>query len=321
MALIQSASNPFGTRRRRSKVRTPRYPLSIERQYVAAARDLVRAQFEIIEQLLLPRLGEIQRLAGIRGDSVRFDQSPWRAVLKSVIQDARQRFEAAFGTAAQDAEDAARSMSLFSRGEIRRQLENIVSVDIFADDPEILDALEQFVEDNVAQIRTTSAANFDTIERIVSNGFRAGQRAETVGKQIVNALGVSESRAAFWARDQLSSLAGQMTQRRQVALGIQEYVWRTSRDERVRESHRQLEGTTQRWDDPPTVGVRQVHPGEDYNCRCTAEPKVPGVKNAETGPADVRRDPELVKRRRERDRRRRERNRRRSLSKPSGIEV
>ena len=58
-------------------------------------------------------------------------------------------------------------------------------------------------------------------------------------------------------------------------LGITQYIWRTSRDERVRESHLVLEGKTFSWDSPPDVG----HPGQDINCRCTAEPVIPGLED------------------------------------------
>lgn len=50
------------------------------------------------------------------------------------------------------------------------------------------------------------------------------------------------------------------------------YVWRTTGDDRVRPSHRKNEGKIFRRDTPPPTG----HPGDDYNCRCRAEPYVPG---------------------------------------------
>ena len=50
------------------------------------------------------------------------------------------------------------------------------------------------------------------------------------------------------------------------------YVWRTRGDERVRLSHAQNDGRLFAWDEPPATG----HPGEDFGCRCTAEPYVPG---------------------------------------------
>ena len=50
------------------------------------------------------------------------------------------------------------------------------------------------------------------------------------------------------------------------------YVWRTRGDERVRLSHAQNDGRLFAWDDPPATG----HPGEEFGCRCMAEPYVPG---------------------------------------------
>ncbi len=50
------------------------------------------------------------------------------------------------------------------------------------------------------------------------------------------------------------------------------YIWRTRGDGRVRASHAANNGRIFSWDNPPPMG----HPGEDYNCRCTAEPYVRG---------------------------------------------
>ena len=49
------------------------------------------------------------------------------------------------------------------------------------------------------------------------------------------------------------------------------YIWRTQSDGKVRASHAANNGKIFAWDDPPPTG----HPGEDYGCRCTAEPYVP----------------------------------------------
>lgn len=49
------------------------------------------------------------------------------------------------------------------------------------------------------------------------------------------------------------------------------YIWRTQGDENVRPSHAANNGPVFAWDDPPPTG----HPGEDYGCRCTAEPYDP----------------------------------------------
>jgi SPP1 gp7 family putative phage head morphogenesis protein len=46
------------------------------------------------------------------------------------------------------------------------------------------------------------------------------------------------------------------------------YIWRTVRDNHVRSQHAAREGKVFSWNKAPEGG----HPGEDYNCRCWAEP-------------------------------------------------
>lgn len=50
------------------------------------------------------------------------------------------------------------------------------------------------------------------------------------------------------------------------------YIWRTRSDGKVRAAHAANNGRIFSWDNPPPMG----HPGEDFNCRCTAEPYVQG---------------------------------------------
>lgn len=304
---VQSLPN-----RRRRRVRPSRFPRGIEREYVRATRNIEIAKQNLVRDLLIERLPELARLAGLRADAERYDQSPWRALLDAIMRDITQRFGRAESFAREAAEVAARDVSLFGQKELARQLRSAIGIDIFAEAPDLLEALADFEAANVSHIVTTSPANFATIENVVAQGFRSGQRASTVADALLNVMSVQESRALFWARDQIGSLHGQLTRKRQKAIGIERYVWRTSRDEAVRESHRQLEGTIHSWDDPPTVGGRQVHPSEDYNCRCGSDPLIPGVEIEQTGPEDVPRDPDRVKRKRNRDRRRRERAKRRA---------
>ncbi|GFO82237.1 MAG: hypothetical protein A49_18640 [Methyloceanibacter sp.] len=52
------------------------------------------------------------------------------------------------------------------------------------------------------------------------------------------------------------------------------YIWRTRGDGKVRPSHAANDGKIFAWDDPPPTG----HPGEDYGCRCWAEPYAPDAQ-------------------------------------------
>lgn len=49
------------------------------------------------------------------------------------------------------------------------------------------------------------------------------------------------------------------------------YIWRTAADDKVRDEHASRAGKTYTWDAPPDGD----HPGDDYNCRCWAEPLNP----------------------------------------------
>ena len=97
---------------------------------------------------------------------------------------------------------------------------------------------------------------------------------------------MAESRARLIARDQIGKLNSQLTRERNEALGIDKYIWSTSEDERVRESHKVMNGKLCRWDDPTvysddggqtwksraSIGGEQEHPGIPVNCRCISSP-------------------------------------------------
>lgn len=95
-----------------------------------------------------------------------------------------------------------------------------------------------------------------------------GLRVEEIRGLIQERFGVSESRADLIARDQTLKLNAQMTRENYKRANVNKYVWTTTRDERVREEHAELDGQVFSFDDPPEPG----NPGEDFQCRCTAFP-------------------------------------------------
>lgn len=52
------------------------------------------------------------------------------------------------------------------------------------------------------------------------------------------------------------------------ALQLTSYIWRSQDDARVRAAHAEYDNRVFAWSSPPADG----HPGEAWNCRCTAEP-------------------------------------------------
>ena len=70
----------------------------------------------------------------------------------------------------------------------------------------------------------------------------------------------------------LRGFTGLIGELRQRALAVEFYVWRSEDDEKVRRAHAVYDDQVFRWDDPPEDG----HPGQAINCRCRAEPFIPG---------------------------------------------
>lgn len=91
--------------------------------------------------------------------------------------------------------------------------------------------------------------------------------AQALAKCLQLVQGISRRHANFIARDQLGKFTAAINEAQAEFVGAEEYIWRTSMDNRVRHSHAVLEGKKFRYDNPPSFG----NPGSDYRCRCTAE--------------------------------------------------
>lgn len=161
------------------------------------------------------------------------------------------------------------------------QAKAALGVDL-SDDVDLTAKLEGFRRENVSLITSLVDEHVQRVHRVLVEG--AGDRVETIARRIQEATGASESRAALIARDQVLSLNAEVTQSRHKAAGIEEFIWRTSKDERVRKDHKLLDGKRFRYDDPPVVDRRTGAtglPGIWFQCRCTAEPILPGIDTEE----------------------------------------
>lgn len=170
-----------------------------------------------------------------------------------------------------DLEVIGEKVSRKNRSEIRR----LIGVAVKHADPGVAAAIDVFRTGNVFKIKSLAEDQLADINRILADSF--GERVEAVRDKIQERFGVTKSKATLLARDQTLTLNAQITKMRHQNLGITHYIWTSSADERVREIHSELDGTVQSWAAPPVVSPdgRTGHPGEDYQCRCTAFPVLP----------------------------------------------
>jgi SPP1 gp7 family putative phage head morphogenesis protein len=136
-------------------------------------------------------------------------------------------------------------------------------------------AVRQFTAENVALIKSLPQSAFDKVEQRVLGGMANGLRHEEIAQQLQETFEISRGRAALIARDQTSKFNGRLNQLRQENLGIDQYVWHTAGDERVRSEHAERNLQVYRWSDPPGDPEDPAaggHPGQAINCRCFATP-------------------------------------------------
>ncbi len=155
-------------------------------------------------------------------------------------------------------------------------LDDYYSGDYFA---EILD---KWIEENVSYIQGLPDWEAERLAKIIRDAYLDGMRTETLQKRLQEEVGMTKTRAKLIARDQMTTLISQVNEKRQRDAGITCYEWSSSRDQRVRDCHRALDGKRFSWSDPPAMwyrtekGIvytgRRCHPGEDYCCRCVALP-------------------------------------------------
>jgi len=151
-----------------------------------------------------------------------------------------------------------------------RQVSKLVGVNVLTSDPGLRSALAAWRTEGAKLWSNVTNDFADIAEATVIREFRAGRRQEKIAKMLQERLGVTASRAKLIAVDQVQKLNGELTRRRQKQSGVTSYIWRTSRDERVRPKHAEREGRVIQWDDPPDDG----HAGSPPRCRCYAEPNL-----------------------------------------------
>lgn len=126
----------------------------------------------------------------------------------------------------------------------------------------------------------------DTAQKVVHNITEEaykGKRASEIARIIQEETSKhSRASARLIARTEVSKATTALTKARSEDLGLKWYVWRTALDgDRVRKSHRNMEGVLVAWSNPPApeelVGEKSAghyHAGNIYNCRCYPEPLI-----------------------------------------------
>ena len=143
--------------------------------------------------------------------------------------------------------------------------------------------IEIQIEENASLIKTLPTDVAKKVTKDISDMALKGMRASEIAKVIREQTDkYSRASAKFIARTEVSKTTTALTKARCDNLDLHWYVWRTMEDgDRVRKSHRIMEGVLVNWNEPPSpealAGEKSVgnyHAGNIWNCRCYPEPLI-----------------------------------------------
>lgn len=207
------------------------------------------------------------------------DAKEFQAISAKALMKALEKYEKSDRTS--QAENIANGF--VSRGdaqnhaEVSIDLKNQTGIDLSAylrNSPNIAERVNTLTAGNVQLIKSIRSQYLDKVQNAVMQAMVKGTLNKDLAAQIKDLGKTTEKRAMFIARDQSSKLNAALTQARHEDVGIKKYMWSTSLDERVRDSHADKEGQIFEYANPT---ADTGHPGHDFNCRCMAIPVLDDV--------------------------------------------
>lgn len=264
--------------RRRIPKRPPKVlpPANAERKYARKLAALTKRLETMVQERLIKKLPALVAAAEKKRPGERTDDyvTDFNRIMAELKRD--------FGRLMTNenlkeiATEFATEVNKQNKSATGRALKASLGVDPIGAEPWLAQEIRAAVTSNVNLIKTLPTTTFARIESTVLEGVRAGRLTKKIAEDISKATGATKSRAQFIARDQAAKISGDLAKLRQEQVGITEYIWSTSRDERVvgnpaglypkgnakHMNHFEREGKTFKWAEPPEDG----HPGVPINC-------------------------------------------------------
>ena len=158
---------------------------------------------------------------------------------------------------------------------IRRSLETELQGPVGRRVNELIEQNAQYIKSVPEDVRADLTKH---VETQAYRGSRTAYKTEDF-KKLVGEM--SNNHAKLISRTETSKAMSALTQARAEYTGHDWYIWHTSEDVRVRDSHKKMDKVLCRFSDPPApeelVGEKSnghYSPGNIFNCRCYAAPVI-----------------------------------------------
>jgi len=150
-----------------------------------------------------------------------------------------------------------------------------LAVDVFRETPALNNILRSRAVENAKLIKGLQTTQAKKIAGAVRQSLTKGTSLKKLEARLRKIGNVDKNKARFWAVDQLGTLNADLNEERHKGAGFPGYIWWTSLDNRVRDTHAERHGNFYEY------GKTDTDPGRPYRCRCHAEPAF-GPEDAQT---------------------------------------
>jgi SPP1 gp7 family putative phage head morphogenesis protein len=270
--------------RRRRPIKPMRYPIGHEYRYRQDLLLLSKHLKLAVKKHLVPAVPDMVAEASDihalpHGNVVRHDA--WQDDLRRAMDRIAKDMVDPTNTAIKRMLARGPQINQYNKDEWRKLIRSQYGVDPTKEDPDRMNALlKNWAHNNALLIKDIPFKTMNQIKEATVDALMSGKNTDDMTSDVYDIMSertdVTDSRARLIARDQVAKLNGGLTRQRQEDIGVSSYTWRTVGDERVRDTHQEVDGQVFTWDNPPSE-TDDNHPGEDYQCRCWAEPILPEV--------------------------------------------
>lgn len=278
--------------RKKKRPKSPKmmYPLAQEKEYFLFLKKIMRRLVDITENQIIPALPNWTNIQNIL---TRDAYDDWTEDLDRDIDSMQEESDILFKEKKKELNHElliyAMGFYLFHQNKYNNIVESASGIKPYTQEQWWTPLQSSWVSQNTALIKGLSDEYIKKINFTVNNGISKGIAANEIARQLKEINNnMSDARVKLIARDQTSKLYGQLTKQRANDIGADIYIWRTVKDDKVRDSHRPLEGKYCSFSNPNVYAVNIQDainnnwsertsdmfigdPGEDYQCRCFAE--------------------------------------------------
>ncbi len=155
-----------------------------------------------------------------------------------------------------------------------RTIEDAIKIKVHFSTAEKEVLKKKYTEDVSKSIKKFTDNQLVVVRQLVQKNLFEGLDNKTLLNMLTRAFEGDVNKAKFIARQETGLLVSAYRQITYNRVGITQYRWSTSHDERVRQTHRELDGNIYSFDNPPVTNEKgdKNNPGEDWQCRCTPIP-------------------------------------------------